>query len=235
MPDQTKSPSKHTGGAIGAGVGAAAGIAGASALGAGNKDFNFETPFAPSKTPEKRVDELFQDDFEGLEAAKEDTLNDDDEFNQTRDFNEQLDGSNFYGADNFSGQQSQQFSDPAHGQDSNGEWEQIFAGFGNEGQAQQPQEAVSQPPAASSHPYAQNAFGSQSSQQQKVVQPEPTHPGRVASSSSSHKHGRIATTPRSLAVQELTGMGFSKEEALAALTKEKWNLEAATNHLLDNA
>lgn len=235
LPDQTKSPSKHTGGAIGAGVGATAGIAGASALGAGNKDFNFETPFAPSKTPEKRVDELFQDDFEGLEAAKEDTLNDDDdEFNQTRDFNEQLDGSNFYGADNFSGQQSQQFSDPAHGQDSNGEWEQIFAGFGNEGQAQQPQEAVSQPPAASSHPYAQNAFGSQSSQQ-KVIQPEPTHPGRVASSSSSHKHGRIATTPRSLAVQELTGMGFSKEEALAALTKEKWNLEAATNHLLDNA
>jgi epidermal growth factor receptor substrate 15 len=54
-------------------------------------------------------------------------------------------------------------------------------------------------------------------------------------SSTSHQKGRIATTPRSLAVQELTGMGFSKEEALNALETEKWNLEAATNFLLDNA
>lgn len=206
-----------------------------------NKNFNFETPFAPSKTPEKRVDELFQDDFEGLEAAKEDTLNEDeDEFNNSKDFDDQLEGSNFYGANEFGGEQ--QFADQEQQQGSNGEWEQIFAGFGNDPNHPQGQDAsrnsqqyYSQQQAPTSHPYAQNAYGSQSAtSHQNVVQPEPTHPNQP-STPSTHSHARVATTPRSLAVQELTGMGFSKEEALQALTKEKWNLEAATNYLLDNA
>ncbi|KAG7663033.1 uncharacterized protein J8A68_003460 [[Candida] subhashii] len=37
------------------------------------------------------------------------------------------------------------------------------------------------------------------------------------------------------AIQELVGMGFDEETAIGALTKENWNLEAATNYLLDNA
>ncbi|KAK6463759.1 hypothetical protein DFJ63DRAFT_286250 [Scheffersomyces coipomensis] len=37
------------------------------------------------------------------------------------------------------------------------------------------------------------------------------------------------------AVQELVGMGFSESTALAALEKSNWNLEEATNYLLDNA
>lgn len=241
LPDQTKSPPRQTGTGIGAGVGAAAGVAGASAISkSGDKNFDFETPFAPSGTPQKRLDDdLFADDFEGLEAAQEDNLNDDDdvEFNNNKDFNEQLESSNFYGTDNFSEQQYSQYPDQPQGQPNNGEWEQIFAGFGNEPtQSQQlPQDqsyTQPPPPTVSSHPYAQNAYSSQ--QQDRVVQPEPTHPHGVGAPSSP-KHGRIATTPRSLAVQELTGMGFSKDEALAALTKEKWNLEAATNYLLDNA
>jgi len=202
------------------------------------KNFNFETPFAPSKTPEKRVDELFQDDFEGLEAAKEDdTLNEDEDvFNQSRDLSDQLDGSNFYGADSFNQpQQTSENEQSSQQGQSSGEWEQIFAGFGNEGtQGHNQQQQVPTPHQShSSHAYSQNAYGSPNPQQ-KVVQPEPTHPSQAANSSPSVQR-HIATTPRSLAVQELTGMGFSKEEALDALTKEKWNLEAATNYLLDNA
>lgn len=45
----------------------------------------------------------------------------------------------------------------------------------------------------------------------------------------------IATTPRSLAVEELSGMGFSHAEATNALEKCNWDLEAATNFLLDSA
>ncbi|EGW32417.1 uncharacterized protein SPAPADRAFT_67033 [Spathaspora passalidarum NRRL Y-27907] len=37
------------------------------------------------------------------------------------------------------------------------------------------------------------------------------------------------------AIQELIGMGFDEKTATDALKKENWNLEAATNYLLDNA
>ncbi|RLV94515.1 EH domain-containing and endocytosis protein 1 [Spathaspora sp. JA1] len=39
----------------------------------------------------------------------------------------------------------------------------------------------------------------------------------------------------SFAIQELIGMGFDEKTATEALKKENWNLEAATNYLLDNA
>ncbi|CCF56358.1 hypothetical protein KAFR_0B00590 [Kazachstania africana CBS 2517] len=45
----------------------------------------------------------------------------------------------------------------------------------------------------------------------------------------------IATTPKSLAIEELSGMGFAEEEAKNALEKCNWDLEAATNLLLDGA
>ncbi|CCH42267.1 hypothetical protein BN7_1811 [Wickerhamomyces ciferrii] len=253
LPEQGQK-AKNKGGAgavLGAGVGAATGIAAATisgfpgfssgqqnqepTLSQGDKNFDFESPFGSSESQSKPKDDLFQDDFEGLEAAKEGDF-DEDEFNNTNDFNEELEGSNFYGAESFSNQ-------PQGGSDqqNNGEWEQIFAGFGNapqqgtgsQQQSAQPNEGFSD----SVHPYAKNAYGAQANTSQpleKMAQPEPRHPGQAGSSSSPAK-GRIATTPKSLAVQELTGMGFSKDEALNALTKEKWNLEAATNFLLDNA
>lgn len=37
------------------------------------------------------------------------------------------------------------------------------------------------------------------------------------------------------AVEELCGMGFDRQSVLDALTRENWNLEAASNYLLDNA
>lgn len=40
---------------------------------------------------------------------------------------------------------------------------------------------------------------------------------------------------RQLAVQELVGMGFSEGAVVEALEREHWNLEAATNRLLDHA
>jgi epidermal growth factor receptor substrate 15 len=143
-------------------------------------------------------------DFDGLEEAQEEHQGDfDDEFEQDN-FNGELEGTAFYGTDG-----SQGISSSAPPPEENEEWEQIFAGFGNQAQSQAP---------------TNNAFS----------QPQPIYPQQKAPAFSVIPP-RIATTPRSLAIQELTGMGFSKEEALAALEKEKWNLEAATNYLLDNA
>jgi epidermal growth factor receptor substrate 15 len=44
-----------------------------------------------------------------------------------------------------------------------------------------------------------------------------------------------ASSPRSRAVQELTGMGFSEEKAKRALQKHKYNVAEATNYLLDQS
>lgn len=49
---------------------------------------------------------------------------------------------------------------------------------------------------------------------------------------------RAAAEPldsRQVSIQELVGMGFDEKTAVDALTKENWNLESATNYLLDNA
>lgn len=44
-----------------------------------------------------------------------------------------------------------------------------------------------------------------------------------------------ASSPRSRAVQELTGMGFSEDKAKRALQKHKYNVAEATNFLLDQS
>lgn len=107
----------------------------------------------------------------------------------------------------------QSTTDPA--QVSNDEWDEIFAGFGN-------------------------------SKAETVVIPEstiPKHPVPLKADSTidSGKQTNpiinrgVATTPKSLAVEELSGMGFTEEEAHNALEKSNWDLEAATNFLLDSA
>ncbi|KAK6197580.1 uncharacterized protein RJT21DRAFT_123410 [Scheffersomyces amazonensis] len=45
---------------------------------------------------------------------------------------------------------------------------------------------------------------------------------------------RVSST-NDVAIQELVGMGFSESSALEALQKSNWNLEDATNYLLDSA
>ncbi|EJS44634.1 ede1p [Saccharomyces arboricola H-6] len=110
------------------------------------------------------------------------------------------------------GQQQQQTNDPA--QVSNDEWDEIFAGFGN------------------SKAESAKITGSTVPQQPAPLKIEPT----IDASGPKNpmiSHG-IATTPKSLAIEELSGMGFTEEEAHNALEKCNWDLEAATNFLLDN-
>lgn len=90
---------------------------------------------------------------------------------------------------------------------SNDEWDEIFAGFGN-----------------SKRPVDNNLA---------VRQPIPVK--NETNGTSSPINRRVATTPKSLAVEELSGMGFTEEEAVNALEKCNWDLEAATNFLLDSA
>ncbi|CAI4037197.1 hypothetical protein SMKI_02G0640 [Saccharomyces mikatae IFO 1815] len=106
--------------------------------------------------------------------------------------------------------QQQSTGDPA--QVSNDEWDEIFAGFGNSkaelSNTVAPQQAI---PLKTDHTIATDL------QHNPIV------------------NRGVATTPKSLAIEELSGMGFTEEEAHSALEKCNWDLEAATNFLLDSA
>ncbi|AET41026.1 Ede1p Ecym_7178 [Eremothecium cymbalariae DBVPG len=91
----------------------------------------------------------------------------------------------------------------------NDEWEELFSGFGN-----------STP--GLKNPTPQTTVGLGSSNMESPTLKSPVNRA-------------IATTPKSIAIEELSNMGFSEEEAVKALEKCKWDLEAATNFLLDNA
>ena len=105
----------------------------------------------------------------------------------------------------------------------NDEWDEIFAGFGNgkTTQLNNTQEST-----------AQQQIPVQTPKATEVVQPKPQHPQPL---SKPPVNRGIATTPKSLAVEELCGMGFTEEEATHALEKCNWVLEDATNYLLDSA
>lgn len=109
--------------------------------------------------------------------------------------------------------QQQSTSDPA--QVSNDEWDEIFAGFGN---------SKAEPTKVATPSIPQ--------------QPIPLKNDPIVDASLSKGpivNRGVATTPKSLAVEELSGMGFTEEEAHNALEKCNWDLEAATNFLLDSA
>ncbi|AJQ07988.1 AHL_G0001520.mRNA.1.CDS.1 [Saccharomyces cerevisiae] len=109
--------------------------------------------------------------------------------------------------------QQQSTSDPA--QVSNDGWDEIFAGFGN---------SKAEP----------TKVATPSIPQQPI--PLKNNPIVDASLSKGPIVNRgVATTPKSLAVEELSGMGFTEEKAHNALEKCNWDLEAATNFLLDSA
>jgi epidermal growth factor receptor substrate 15 len=86
------------------------------------------------------------------------------------------------------------------------EWDSIFAGFGNE-------KALK--PAASANEIS-NAFGAVSSDQQQPQQPP------------------VSSTPNSQAVESLVKMGFDRAKARNALEKNNFNVEDASNYLLDH-
>lgn len=86
------------------------------------------------------------------------------------------------------------------------EWDSIFAGFGNENASK---------PAVSANDIS-NAFGAVSSGQQQPQQPP------------------ASSTPNSQAVESLVKMGFDRVKALDALEKSNFNVEDASNYLLDH-
>lgn len=56
--------------------------------------------------------------------------------------------------------------------------------------------------------------------------------GTAASTASAEP---LQDASKDLAIEELIGMGFERDVVVSALEKEKWNIEAATNYLLDSA
>lgn len=153
------------------------------------------------------------DDFDDLEAAKVD--NTVDEFEEQNESN--FDLTNDFTETPFSrtnhpdfGSASQTVAAP---KDSNDEWEQLFAGFGNHQIDAQPKQAVESAPTVGHVPADVHA-------------PVNMHVPATVSSFNPVQED---------AIQELVGMGFDQSTVVEALKKENWNIEAATNYLLDHA
>lgn len=130
----------------------------------------------PAKPDEK-------DMFDDLEAAKIEEPGDNSEFNQ-----EDIGLTNDFTNSNMPDFNPNQTVDTT--KSGNDEWEQLFAGFGNQASTQAS-------PNVTQEPFVP------SGDQDKI--------------------------------QELVGMGFDEHVAMDALEKEQWNVEAATNYLLDHA
>ncbi|QHS71519.1 Ede1p [Saccharomyces paradoxus] len=181
----------------------------------------------------------FDDEFAGLEqaAVEEDNGADtESEFENVanagsmeqfetidhKDLDDELQSNTFTGTLTSSSKpqvQQQSASDPA--QVSNDEWDEIFAGFGNS-KAEPTKIDAPTNIAAPSIP-----------QQPVPLKNDPIIDASLQKGSIVNRG--VATTPKSLAVEELSGMGFTEEEAHNALEKCNWDLEAATNFLLDSA
>lgn len=218
---------------------------------------------APVEAPVAPTHDEFDDEFAGLEeaAAEEDVdgglddissagglqaLNESFENINHSDLTEELQGNAFTGTSpapavvaaprqpaqpqgnptSFSQPAPQPPVENAPSPVTNDEWDEIFAGFGNS--KQQQQDGVA--PASIPHsPLPQTPQG------QQFAQPQPQHAQPQQPLSKPPINRGIATTPKALAVEELSGMGFTEEEATQALEKCNWVLEDATNFLLDSA
>lgn len=103
------------------------------------------------------------------------------------------------------------FGEPVDNEAANDEWDQLFAGFGN-AVASDPASKLASPPVTASESYFEAPSNPVAS-----INANPTTDGT-----------------QEIAISELTDMGFPRESAIEALEREQWNLEAATNRLLDN-
>lgn len=191
-------------------------------------DFDNEFDDLTPATPEANSNDLFGgDEFEGLEEAREENIGyeftqpeDDDEFGFTDGFSSKATNADL-----------PDFDAPAHEEPGSDEWEQLFAGFGNAGAASEAPEHESVPSYAvpSSVPFSGDSIPSTGGATLTT--------GGAPAIPSAEAH----TTPQPSGsvlddlVDELVGMGFSKQVAFNALQKEHWDLQAATNFLLDNA
>ena len=182
-------------------------------------DFDFDNlqPAAPETDTNEK--DFFNDEFTNLEAANVDNAGD-EEFGQENDefggLSEDFTNSN---APDFS--RPEEFSTaPLEGND---EWEQLFAGFGNS-QPQQEEQSLGDIPASGSARVSEPPSS--------VSAPLTRDPPRYESPPTAQP---TRTSSNEYAIQELVGMGFDENTAIEALKKEDWNLEAATNYLLDTA
>ena len=186
--------------------------------------------------PVSQPKDEFDDEFAGLEQANvedegNESENEDSNVGYTAaeamepfeepsqgDLRENLENSNFVGAEPVADTPAQP-QVPQQTNVSNDEWDEIFAGFGN---GKQQQQQPSQPQSQSKTPVP-NA----------LQQPTPDRNSMPVSAPRVNR--MIATTPKALAIEELSGMGFSEAEATKALEECNWDLDTATNYLLDNA
>ncbi|GME84237.1 unnamed protein product [Ambrosiozyma monospora] len=121
----------------------------------------------------------------------------------------------------------------------NDDWEQLFAGFGNDPNLKPattekdadfsfgPSDGAGAPPPSydfSSAP-TDPSLGTAS---KKTLDPQPSAFSQRQSVSS-------YTRSQQLAIEELQGMGFDEDSVLDALKKNNWKLDMATNYLLDSA
>ncbi|ODV87488.1 hypothetical protein CANARDRAFT_26885 [[Candida] arabinofermentans NRRL YB-2248] len=117
------------------------------------------------------------------------------------------------------------------------DWEQIFAGFGNDPNVQvAKEEAPSAPPSYD--------FSNQQHQTEAPFtfekSPINAHPQAASSSIDHQVSGAVEssskhTQSQQLAIEELQGMGFDEDSIINALTKNNWQIDLATNYLLDSA
>ncbi|VEU21228.1 DEKNAAC102174 [Brettanomyces naardenensis] len=111
------------------------------------------------------------------------------------------------------------------------DWEQVFAGFGNDPNAETTFTSTPAPAAS-----AFQAFGT-------PALPDAGFTDTPTSLASGEKKLEKKTgadlsqfsQSQALAIEELKGMGFDEEKSTAALKKNSWNLDEATNYLLDSA
>jgi len=176
----------------------------------------------------------FDDEFAGLEQADVEEESDSDNDNSNAgytaaeamepfkdasqsDVRDKLQSNDFPASESVVSEQQQQIPEQEQPSNvSNDEWDEIFAGFGNGKQPAPQSQGQLQPP-------IHNALQ------------QPT-PDRNSMPPSNNRVDRmIATTPKALAIEELSGMGFSEAEATKALEKCNWDLDTATTYLLDNA
>ena len=129
------------------------------------------------------------------------------------------------------------------------DWEQVFAGFGNDPKLTIPpndelqknsnsQEFTSTPSGFTSTP---SGFTSTPSRFTSTPAAEDANTNSLVADEKKQEEkdsGDLSqkyTQAQSLAIDELIGMGFDENKSIDALKKKSWNLDDATNYLLDNS
>ncbi|TID14480.1 hypothetical protein CANINC_004768 [Pichia inconspicua] len=105
------------------------------------------------------------------------------------------------------------------------DWEQVFAGFGNDPNVVNATEDVAFTSSGPIQPTAPSTEFTSSPSATSV--PAPTAP-----TSSTTTAGEY-TNAQKLAIEELSAMGFEKDDIIVALEKNNWNIDDASNYLID--